>query len=300
MRGACVRRLAASRWHFQHGPIDLIINLDGHTQVAAQAIEEVFGEFSSLLTAMVACLPQLRQPASQIEPSEVFSRVSEDPMASRVVELMLAAVAPHTDLFLTPMIAVAGSVGQAVLERLERPGLDRIIVNNGGDIALFLAAGQQWRGAITADLNLAKPMPHLEVSAASSVRGIATSGWRGRSFSLGIADAVTVLADHANTADAAATLIANATNVESPAVARAPARTLDPDSDLGQRKVTIDVNQLSDAEITCAIQAGCEFAEQLLNAHHIRAYRIALANQTASNQTSPDLLMSAGMSECSA
>ena len=43
------------------------------------------------------------------------------------------------------------------------------------------------------------------IGADQPVGGIATSGWRGRSQSLGIADAVTVLADTAARADAAAT-----------------------------------------------------------------------------------------------
>ena len=58
------------------------------------------------------------------------------------------------------------------------------------------------------------------------MRGVATSGWRGRSFSLGIADAVTVLARTGAAADAAATIIANAVDLPGhPAVdARAGAR----------------------------------------------------------------------------
>ena len=52
------------------------------------------------------------------------------------------------------------------------------------------------------------------IDAAMPVRGIATSGWRGRSFSLGIADSVTVLAPTASAADAAATIIANAVDVD--------------------------------------------------------------------------------------
>ena len=67
------------------------------------------------------------------------------------------------------------------------------------------------------------------------MRGIATSGWRGRSFSLGIADAVTVLADRAAAADAAATIIANAVDLPGhPAIVRVPACELAPDSDLGR------------------------------------------------------------------
>ena len=65
-------------------------------------------------------------------------------------------------------------------------------------------------------------------------RGIATSGRHGRSFSLGIADAVTVLARTASQADAAATVIANAVDLPGhPAIVRCPAQDLQPDSDLG-------------------------------------------------------------------
>jgi hypothetical protein len=53
----------------------------------------------------------------------------------------------------------------------------------------------------------------LTIRSEDGVRGVATSGWRGRSFSLGIADAVTVLARSGAEADAAATLIANAVNL---------------------------------------------------------------------------------------
>ena len=78
------------------------------------------------------------------------------------------------------------------------------------------------------------------------MRGVATSGWRGRSFSLGIADAVTVFAGTAAVADAAATLIANAVDLPGhPAFARAPARRCDPQSDLGERLVTVDVGPLA-------------------------------------------------------
>jgi ApbE superfamily uncharacterized protein (UPF0280 family) len=67
---------------------------------------------------------------------------------------------------------------------------------------------------------------------------VATSGWRckgkgGRSFSFGIADAVTVLAGSAAAADAAATVIANAVDLPGHgAITRRPASAIDPDSDL--------------------------------------------------------------------
>jgi uncharacterized protein len=98
------------------------------------------------------------------------------------------------------------------------------------------------------------------------VRGIATSGWRGRSFSLGIADAVTVLADRAAMADAAATVIANAVDLPGhPGIVRVPARELAPDSDLGELLVTQGVGKLSASEIDAALDAGMAVAESLLS-----------------------------------
>ena len=88
----------------------------------------------------------------------------------------------------------------------------------------------------------------VRLDAASGVGGIATSGARGRSFSLGIADSVTVLARDAATADVAATLIANAVNIDSPAIRRRPARELDPDSDLRDLPVTVSVGALDAAD----------------------------------------------------
>ena len=89
----------------------------------------------------------------------------------------------------------------------------RAWVNNGGDIALHLAPDQSVRVGLYADLarlQVQELMQGLnldgafEVTHAMPVRGVATSGWRGRSFSLGIADSVTVLAATAAQADAAA------------------------------------------------------------------------------------------------
>jgi ApbE superfamily uncharacterized protein (UPF0280 family) len=93
------------------------------------------------------------------------------------------------------------------------------------------------------------------------VRGIATSGWRGRSFSLGIADSVTVLANSAASADAAATMIANAVNCDFAGIIRAPAEQLKDDSDLGSLLVTVDVPPLPPRSIAAALEGGRAEAE---------------------------------------
>jgi hypothetical protein len=93
------------------------------------------------------------------------------------------------------------------------------------------------------------------------VRGIATSGWRGRSFSLGIADSVTVLANTAAVADAAATMVANAVDCDFAGIVRVPAEQLKDDTDLGSLPVTVDVPPLPPAAIAAALEGGRVEAE---------------------------------------
>ena len=95
------------------------------------------------------------------------------------------------------------------------------------------------------------------------VRGVATSGWRGRSWSLGIADSVTVLAASGAAADAAATMIANAVDVASPAIERRRACDVDDDTDLGERLVTVGVGPLSEQAIEAALANGAKLAGEL-------------------------------------
>jgi uncharacterized protein len=113
------------------------------------------------------------------------------------------------------------------------------------------------------------------------VRGVATSGWRGRSFSLGVADAVTALAASAARADAAATLIANSVDIPGhPAIKRAPARDLDPESDLAERCVTVAVGPLTPHEIERALASGAAEAELWRGLGLIEAAALRLGERT--------------------
>jgi ApbE superfamily uncharacterized protein (UPF0280 family) len=177
---------------------------------------------------------------------------------------MVRACAAHRGIFITPMAAVAGAVADAVLAAMTtHRQLDKAYVNNGGDIALFLAPGQ----AFTTGLVTLGKRPAFEgfsrIEASAPVRGIATSGWRGRSFSMGIADSVTVLARTAAIADAAATLIANAVDVDDPAIRREPAAALAPDTDLGDRLVTVEVGPLPRKTIERALDRGVSRARDM-------------------------------------
>jgi ApbE superfamily uncharacterized protein (UPF0280 family) len=154
-------------------------------------------------------------------------------------------------------------------------------VNDGGDIALYLSDGEKFIVGMVERPDRPSLFGTTTLTADDPVRGIATSGWRGRSFSLGIADAVTVLADRAAAADAAATIIANAVDLpKHPAVVRVPARELAPDSDLEDRLVTQAVGDLNAAELEEALAAGTRTAERLLRIGLIRGAAMHLAGNT--------------------
>ena len=198
--------------------------------------------------------------------------------------------------FITPMAAVAGSVADEIMAAMRASAaLDKAYVNNGGDIAIHLSDGQTISAAIAGTGHgLAD---RIAISAADPVRGIATSGWRGRSHSLGIADAVTVLASDAAAADAAATLIANAVDLPGhAAVVRQPANQLSPDSDLGPRLVTTAVGPLTQVEIRRALDRGAAVAED----HHRRGLIAAAALfMGGQSLTVGDIRPATGIDACS-
>ena len=252
--GATASWLDGGRLFLQHGPINLIVRAGGSTTAVEDAYEALIGAFPAWLGAMVEELPRLRSPESP--------RLAAP--AGPIARRMVAAVRACAGGFVTPMAAVAGAVAdEAVAVLAARPGIRHAYVNNGGDIALHLGPGTCLSVGVVPSLCDAIPATRIEVASDSEVRGIATSGWQGRSHSLGIADAVTVLARSAALADAAATLVANAVHVDHPGIRREPARTLDEDSDLGDRLVTVAVPPLDPKAIDAALDAGVTAARAL-------------------------------------
>ncbi|RYZ01878.1 MAG: UPF0280 family protein [Comamonadaceae bacterium] len=260
--------LDARRWHFQHGPIDIVAEADGEPRAVARAHEAAWARFRSVLDELVRQLHLLRQPVGEV------NRL-QGPIARR----MWRACSPYSGGFITPMAAVAGSVAQELVACYDLPGVERAWINNGGDIALHLAPGASVRIGLLADLARFDPaaarLPELdgsfEIDASMPVRGVATSGWRGRSFSLGIADSATVLAASAADADAAATVIGNAVDVQDQAIDRRPANECKDDSDLGSRLVTVAVGALSEAQVQRALEAGAARARAMQAAGLIAA-----------------------------
>jgi len=162
------------------------------------------------------------------------------------------------------MVAVAGSVADEVGAAMSGAApLDRWMVNNGGDIAIGVGPGRSYRVGLVVDPRRAAIEAAVELGEESGIGGVATSGRHGRSLSLGIADAVTVFAADAAAADAAATIIANRVDIGShPEITRRPAHELDPDSDLGDALVTLEVGVLTLDEIGGALHNGLAYAEQ--------------------------------------
>ncbi|MEZ5925307.1 MAG: UPF0280 family protein [Hyphomicrobiaceae bacterium] len=265
--------LGDGRLHLQDGPIDLVVEAFGAADGVAAAYRAAADRFEGLLGGLCTELAELRRPVAP-GPCRLH-----DPIARRMHE----AVAPYaTRGLITPMAAVAGAVAEAILAAMIAAGeIDRAYVNNGGDIALHLAPGQAFDIGLVDRPDRPSLFARARLSTADGIGGIATSGWRGRSFSLGIADAVTVLAGHAADADAAATIIANAVDLPNhPGILRQPADQLQPDTDLGPTLVTRAVPDLSPTERACALDAGAETAGRALRAARVRAVALHLQGET--------------------
>ncbi|MGU3496527.1 UPF0280 family protein [Xanthobacteraceae bacterium A53D] len=260
------------RLHLQDGPIDLIIEASGEADAIAAGYAEAAARFDGLLARLCTELPQLR---ARVVPGTC-------PLDGPVARRMWAAVAPFAALdFITPMAAVAGAVAEEIIAAFNRPGISRAYVNNGGDIALFLPRGASFTVGLVDRPDQPRIIGTTILSSDSPVRGVATSGWRGRSFSLGIADAVTILAPTAALADAAATVVANAVDLPGhPGVLRIPAQALQPDSDLGGRLVTRAVPELATDDRARALAAGLACADTLVRRGLIAAAALHLQGET--------------------
>jgi ApbE superfamily uncharacterized protein (UPF0280 family) len=252
------------RLHLNHGPIDLIIEAFGADRHISY--QQAAHRFQTVLEELVGELKLLREPC---QPDRQFK--------GAIARRMQSAVQCFLPQFITPMAAVAGAVADEILDTMKMSeGLQRIYVNNGGDTAFYLANGEQIRAAIAA------PFPaNIVIHSSDKFRGIATSGWRGRSQSFGIADSASIVANNCASADAAATMIANSVDLPGhPAISRQPAFEISSDSDLGERLVTTDVGSLSDSEVDEALSRGEALACSYYSRGMIGGAMLVLRNQT--------------------
>lgn len=261
------------RLHMNDGPIDVIVEAFGEVREIETAYRAAAARFVGVLDELCSELEFLRQTTS------VESALPNGSVARR----MLNAVSPYASrTFITPMAAVAGAVAEEILDAMiSRAKLSRAYVNDGGDIALYLQPGETFIVGMIERPDRPSLFGTTTITSSDPIRGIATSGWRGRSFSRGIADAVTILADTAAMADAAATVVANAVDLPGhPKVGRVAACELAPDSDLGERLVTQSVGDLAPPEIRAALEAGMRVAHVLCASKLMCAAALTLQGET--------------------
>lgn len=252
-----MNKLPGDRLHLNHGPIDVVLKAWGSADAVRAATRAAARGFPRVLPMLMEEIKELKKPIAK-----------RPKVKGSIAARMVAAAEPFADVFVTPMAAVAGSVAEALIEVMVKAGpIEKAYVNDGGDIAIHLTPGQSLTLGVAGDFSGGK-IPKLNGSIVLTHElgqfGIATSGAQGRSFSLGIADSVTVVAKTAAIADVAATLIANAVNVESKKIEREPASELDPDTDLGKLLVTTEVGKLMAAEKATALDNGVKQAEAYL------------------------------------
>ena len=251
-----------NRLFLNHGPIDIVLEAFGKDKPLAY--EKAKKYFSTLLNELVLDMDLLKK---EVVPHRNFN--------NKISQSMQNATEKFYPDFITPMAAVAGSVADNILNVLVKDSkLEKAYVNNGGDVSFYLTENQTVKSSLASIPNIIAEIDYKDKS-----RGIATSGWRGRSFSLGIADSVTVLADNAAMADAAATMIANSVNIKNhPSIIKKPAEEIYEDSDLKNLMVTVEVGDLKQSEIEDALRNGNEVGKTYLENGLINSALIELHN----------------------
>lgn len=213
----------------------------------------VESHLKSTLAEVAECLPVLKQKAYRIRQTAYLPRVAR---------AMVDAVQQIDATSLTPMAAVAGAVADGLKEYLKGKGPEFISVNNGGDVAVYngrqkpvtIGIGDVERNVVT---------PYVLSVEGLTDFGVATSGFGGRSFTLGLADIVSVIALSAPLADAAATYICNNTNVEDASIVRQKGAEIDPSTDIPEEMVTVKIGELSSRQVRKALDRGRGIAKRL-------------------------------------
>ncbi|SMB93370.1 hypothetical protein SAMN00808754_0845 [Thermanaeromonas toyohensis ToBE] len=248
------RHIDTYRCFIDCGPVQMSVLAERQGRPLSPNLwDEVEGRIKRCLASLKHYLPEARKPWPKAQPQRKWPKI---------LQIMFEAVRATGDPTLTSMAAVAGSFAWVVREFLVEEGATKVLINNGGDIALYLAQGESTRVGIVPRLGL-KPTHYIEVKDSDGIGGIATSGFGGRSFTLGIADAAVAIASTAPLADALATILGNAVNAEHPEIKRKPARELDPASDLGSLPVTTWVGNLPLSIVEEALEKGYQKAIEL-------------------------------------
>lgn len=173
-----------------------------------QTIATIVAEERFLAVAEREILRRRGELEAYIRSDPRFGRSLEpcavSPGAPEIVRRMAEAAAR---VGVGPMAAVAGAIAEYAVRAMVAAGARHAVVDNGGDIALFLDR------PVTLALYAGRYGPHglgLRLKPRSGLFGVCTSSATvGPSLSFGRADAATVIAGDVVLADAAATALGN-------------------------------------------------------------------------------------------
>ncbi len=258
----------------QYGPMRLTIQA-GTAAGPDTALARLAGEYSFTLLPRLA--PARDLFSRDLNPFESLQPDFAEPLFNTMINAVRKTGLPE----LGPMAAVAGTVAEAVALYLRDAGATRAIVENGGDLSMYLAPGCSTRVGLRLGVNRARPSYRLIVR--GEVRplwGLASSGFGGRSLTQGIADTALCLADSGAVADAAATAVANHCLVESPAIKAVPAEVLDPETDIRGLPVIESIGDLTAEEIKTALDRALAYAQGLVDRGVIRGAIVSLRGET--------------------
>ncbi len=241
-----------------YGPLEIGVHVCGEKEAVEVCAQRSSGVAKRLLGEVLNFLPILKLKGRDIKVKYRWPGV---------VRRMIEAVQQIDPATLTPMAAVAGAIADELLMDLEEgvagSGVSSIVINNGGDMAIDLRDAPINVG-IRGAWKKRGDMRRIQIDRALSPFGVATSGWRGRSFSQGIADVVVAVAASGAVADAAATYLGNHVNDESIRnVKKCRAVELDPETDIPDTWVTISCGTLKEHEKRRALQNGEKMAWRL-------------------------------------
>ncbi|MBC7347429.1 MAG: UPF0280 family protein [Clostridia bacterium] len=247
---------APGRVRVEYGPVSMVIRAEaGGVPLTEAAIKGAEAAVANL-DALARFQEVARRPITRVAESEAYP-----PVLRRMIDAARRTGAADV----TPMVAVAGAMAELVGETVVAAGAKTVIVDNGGDIALFLEPHRTIRVGVVADVSRKEVPLVIPVEGTAGIGGICTSGLGGRSFTKGVATAAVAIGSSAPVADACATLIANSTLVDDPAVEQVRAELLDPDTDIAGHLVTVRVGSLPPEAVARALAQGLEQGRRFIN-----------------------------------
>ncbi len=269
---SCIQLLSSGGVLLDYGPMHMFISVFEEGKPLIILAEEGAHFAMGVLEDLARFLPVIKKKSEGLKLKDAFPEV---------VRKMIESTNKMGEPDLTPLAAVAGTASDAVADFIFSKGGTKIIVDNGGDIAIRLREGEIAKVGIKTEIDAKRPSYIISIEPTLDIGGIATSGLGGRSFTKGIASAATVLARTASLADSAATVIGNFTNVEDANIARSRAEEIYPDTDIPGEWVTTRVGELSQEKIEEALINGLSKAGSICQKGLIHGALIAVQGQVA-------------------